>query len=38
MTDDILIYGSTQEEYDFRLTAVLEHLQQANVTLNNEQM
>ena len=36
MMDDVLIYGSTQEEHDFRLTAVLERLQQANVTLNND--
>ena len=34
MMDDVIIYGRNWEEHDFRLIAVLEHLQQANVTLN----
>ena len=34
MIDDILIHGSTQEEHDQRLAAVLERLQQAKVTIN----
>jgi len=34
MIDDILIHGSTQEEHDQRLAAVLERLQQAKVTFN----
>ena len=34
MIDDILIHGSTQEEHDQRLAAVLGRLQQAKVTLN----
>lgn len=32
--DDILIFGSTQEEHDDRVAAVLACLQKANVTLN----
>ena len=32
--DDILIYGTTQEEHDQRLKAVLRRLNDANVTLN----
>ena len=34
MIDDILIHGSTQEEHDQRLAAVLERLRKAKVTLN----
>ena len=34
--DDILIYGTTQEEHDRRLQAVLHRLDNANVTLNAE--
>ena len=34
MIDDILIHGSTQEEHDQRLAAVLGRLQQAKVTHN----
>jgi len=33
---DILIFGSTDEEHDVRLRAVLDRLQQSNVTLNWE--
>ncbi len=33
-TDDILIFGSTEEEHDSRLRAVLDRLLQSNVTLN----
>ena len=36
MMDDILVYGKCQEEHDHRLTAVLERLQQAKVTLNKD--
>ena len=34
--DDVLVYGRCQEEHDHRLTAVLERLQQAKVTLNKD--
>ena len=34
MIDDVLIHGSTQDEHDQRLIAVLERLNQAKVTLN----
>ena len=38
MMDNVLIfYGRNREEHDFRLIAVLEHLQQANVTLNEDE-
>ena len=38
MMDNVLIfYGRNREEHDFRLIAVLEHLQQANVTLNKDE-
>ncbi len=33
-TDDILIFGSTEEKHDSRLRAVLDCLLQPNVTLN----
>ena len=36
MIDDILVYGATQEEHDKRLIQVLQHLQDANLTLNFE--
>ena len=36
MMDDVLVYGRCQEEHDRRLTAVLERLQQAKVTLNKD--
>ena len=36
MMDDVLIYGKNQEEHDCRLTAVLECLQQENLTLNKD--
>ena len=36
MIDDILIHGSNQEEHDRRLTAVLDKLHQAGVTLNKD--
>ena len=36
MTDDILIYGRNQEEYNKQLSDVLNKLQQAGVTLNKE--
>ena len=36
MMDDVLVYGKCQEEHDHRLTAVLERLQQAKVTLNKD--
>ena len=35
-TDDVLVFGDNQEEHDQRLTAVLERLEAANVTLNWE--
>ena len=34
--DDVLMYGTTQEERDQRLEAVLERLSNPNVTLNTE--
>ena len=33
--DDILVFGSTQDEHDQRLTAVLQRLKDARVTLNS---
>ena len=36
MIDDILVHGSTQEEHDQRLKAVLECIKKAGVTLNRE--
>ena len=36
MIDDVLVYGITQQEHDQRLTAVLECLRKANVTLNKD--
>jgi len=32
--DDILVYGATEHEHDSRLTAVLQRLQDAGITLN----
>ena len=34
--DDVLIFGSTQQEHDDRLHKVLQKLQSAGVTLNRE--
>ena len=34
--DDILIYGSNQEEHDARLTVALDRIQAANLTLNRD--
>ena len=36
MMDDVLVHGKCQEEHDQRLTAVLERLQKAKVTLNKD--
>ena len=36
LIDDILIYGSTQEERDERLLAVLNRLEEADLTLNRD--
>ena len=36
MMDDILIHGTTQQEHDQRLLAVLQRLEKAGVTLNRE--
>ena len=36
MIDDVLVHGNTEQEHDQRLTAVLERLQKANVTLNKD--
>ena len=36
LIDDILIYGKTQEEYDERLLAVLNRLEEASLTLNRD--
>ena len=36
LMDDILIYGSSQEEHDARLCKVLEKLRKSGVTLNRE--
>ena len=35
-TDDILIYGTTEQEHDERLNVVLKKLQTAQLTLNAE--
>ena len=32
--DDVLIFGSNKEEHDLRLSATLQRLEQAGVTLN----
>lgn len=32
--DDVLVFGKTQQEHDDRLTAVLERIRDARVTLN----
>lgn len=34
--DDVLIFGSTQEEHDERLESVLQRFEKANMTLNDE--
>lgn len=34
LVDDLFIFGSTQEEHDARLTAVLQRLEEAGATLN----
>jgi len=34
MIDDVLVHGKNQQEHDQRLTAVLDRLRKANVTLN----
>ncbi|XP_055589592.1 uncharacterized protein K02A2.6-like [Uranotaenia lowii] len=36
--DDLIIYGSTKEEHDTRLSAILARLQQHNVKLNNSKV
>ena len=36
MLDDILIHGESQEEHDYRLTAVLKRLSEAGLTLSKE--
>ena len=36
MIDDILVFGADQKEHDERLSAVMERLEAANVTLNEE--
>ena len=36
MIDDVLVYGSSYNEHDERLDKVLNHLQDAGVTLNKE--
>ena len=36
MIDDVLVHGKTQPEHDQRLTAVLDRLRKAKVTLNKE--
>ena len=36
LIDDVLIYGSIQEEHDKHLQAVLERIQSAGATLNKE--
>ena len=38
MIDNVLAHGSTYEEYDERLEAVLNRLQSAGVTLNKEKI
>ena len=34
LIDDILVYGKTQEEHDRHLTAVLQKVAEAGITLN----
>ena len=36
ISDDLLVYGNSQEEHDMRLRAVLERLREKNLTLNRE--
>ena len=36
MIDNIIVFGADQKEYDERLSAVMERLEAANVTLNEE--
>ena len=36
MCDDILVYGSTQEEHDRNLKLTFERLQQSGITLNRD--
>ena len=36
ISDDLLVYGTSQEEHDMRLRAVLERLREKNLTLNRE--
>ena len=36
LMDDMVVYGSTLTEHDARLEAVLQRLQEANITLNKE--
>ena len=38
LMDDILIFGKDQKEHDTRLTAALERIQAAGVTLNKDKM
>ena len=35
-SDDVLVYGSTQEEHNRRLLAVLERVKEAGVTLKSK--
>lgn len=34
MSDDIIVYGETQEQYNTRLRKVMERLRERNITLN----
>jgi len=34
--DNVLVFGSTQEEHDHRFLALLEHIRTAEVSLNKE--
>jgi len=36
LMDDILVYGSSQQEHDKRLLATLERLRKCHITLNQE--
>lgn len=34
MSDDIIVYGETQEQHDTRLRKVMERIRERNITLN----
>ena len=36
LMDDVIVFGSSQEEHDTRLIATLEQLEEVGVTLNSQ--